>query len=87
MVIAMRYLTYDEAVAEIKYWVNRLEELVNSPSPSAVDEASECIDALVEIGDLSVGHVLRRLMEEAAPDFRPILAKGAEILEPIEVAQ
>ena len=85
--IAMRYLTYDEAVVEIKYWVNRLEELVSSSSPSAVDEASECVDALVEIGDLSVGHVLRRLMEEAAPDFRPILAKGAELLEPIEVTQ
>jgi hypothetical protein len=85
--MVMTMLSYDEAVVEIKYWVNRLEELVNSPSPSAVDEASECIDALVEIGDLSVGHVLRRLMEKAAPDFRPILAKGAEILEPIEVAQ
>jgi hypothetical protein len=87
MVIAMRYLTYDEAVAEIKYWVNRLEELVSSPSSSAVDEASECVDALVEIGDLGVGHVLRRLMEKSAPEFRPILARGADLLEPIEVAQ
>jgi len=86
-VIAMRYLTYDEAVAEIKYWVNRLEELVNSPSSSAVDEASECVDVLVEIGDLSVGHVLRRLMEKAAPDFRPILDRGAALLEPIELVR
>ena len=85
--IAMRYLTYDEAVAEIKYWVNRLEELVNSPSPSAVDEASECIDALVEIGDLSVGHVLRRLLEKSAPELRPILARGADLLEPIELVR
>jgi hypothetical protein len=90
MVIAMRYLTYDEAIAEIKYWVNRLEELVSSSSPSAVDDARECVDALVQIGDLGVGHVLRRLMvksEKSAPDFRPILAKGAELLEPIEVTQ
>jgi ssDNA-binding replication factor A large subunit len=86
-VIAVRYLTYDEAVAEIKYWVNRLEELVNSSDPSAVDEASECVDALVEIGDLGVGHVLRRLMEKAAPEFRPVLAKGAELLEPIELVR
>jgi len=86
-VIAMRYLTYDEAIAEIKYWVNRLEELVSSSSPSAVDDARECVDALVEIGDLGVGHVLRRLMEEAAPDFRPILDRGAAHLEPIEVTQ
>ena len=84
--IAVRYLSYDEAVVEIRHWISRLEDVVNSSDPSAVDEASECIDALVEIGDLGVGHVLRRLMEEAAPDFRPILAKGAEILEPIEVA-
>jgi len=86
-VIAMRYLTYDEAVAEIKYWVNRLEESVNSSDPSAVDVASECVDALVQIGDLGVGHVLRRLMEKSAPDFHPILAKGAELLEPIELTQ
>lgn len=85
--IAVRYLSYDEAVAEIKYLLNRLEESVNSSDPSAVDEASECVDALVEIGDLGVGHVLRRLMEKSAPDFRPILAKGAALLEPIEVTQ
>jgi hypothetical protein len=83
----MTMLSYDEAVVEIKYWVNRLEELVSSSSPSAVDDARECVDALVEIGDLGVGHVLRRLMEEAAPDFRPILDRGAALLEPIEVTQ
>jgi hypothetical protein len=86
-VIAVRYLSYDEAVAEIKHLLNRLEESVNSSDPSAVDEASECVDALVEIGDLGVGHVLRRLMEKSAPDFCPILAKGAALLEPIEVTQ
>jgi hypothetical protein len=87
MVIAMRYLTYEEAIAEIKYWLNRLEESLNSSDPSAVETAKECVGALVEIGDLGVGHVLRRLVEKSAPDFRPILAKGAEILEPIEVTQ
>jgi len=86
-VIAMRYLTYDEAIAEIKYWVNRLEELVSSSSPSAVDDARECVDALVQIGDLGVGYVLKRLSENAAPDFRPILDRGAALLEPIEVTQ
>ena len=85
--IAMRYLTYDEAIAEIKYWLNRLEESLNSSDPSAVETAKECVGALVEIGDLGVGHVLRRLMEEAAPDFRPILDRGAALLEPIEVTQ
>jgi hypothetical protein len=87
MVIVMRDLSYDEAVVEIKYWVNRLEELVSNPSSSAVDDVRECVDALVQIGDLSVGHVLRRLMEEAAPDFRPVLSKGAELLEPIELVR
>ena len=83
----MRYLTYDEAIAEINYWLNRLEESLNSSDPSAVETAKECVGALVEIGDLGVGHVLRRLMEEAAPDFRPILDRGAALLEPIEVTQ
>ena len=81
----MCMLSYDEAMAEIKYWLGRLEESVNSSDPSAVDDARECVDALVEIGDLGVGHVLRRLMESAAPDFRPILAEGAALLEPIDV--
>jgi hypothetical protein len=87
MVIAMRYsnLSYDEAVVEINYLINRLEESVSSSDPSAVEEARECVDALVEIGDLSVGHVLRQLMEKAAPDFRPILARGAELLKPVPV--
>jgi hypothetical protein len=85
MVIVM--LSYEEAMAEIKYWLNRLEESLNSSDPSAVETAKECVGALVEIGDLSVGHVLRRLMEEAAPDFRPILDRGAALLEPIEVTQ
>jgi hypothetical protein len=88
--MVMTMLSYDEAVVEIKYWVNRLEESVNSSDPSAVDDARECVDALVQIGDLGVGHVLRRLMvksEKSAPDFRPILAKGAELLEPIELTQ
>jgi len=80
-------LSYEEAMAEIKYWVNRLEESVNSSDPSAVDDARECVDALVQIGDLGVGHVLKRLSENAAPDFRPILAEGAEILEPIELVR
>jgi hypothetical protein len=80
-------LSYEEAVAEIKYWISRLEDLINSSGPSAVDEVRECVDALVEIGDIGVGHVLRRLMEEAAPDFRPILAKGVELLEPIEITK
>ncbi len=78
-------LTYDEAVVEIKYWLSRLEESVSSSNPSAVETARECVDALVQIGDLGVGHVLRRLMESAAPDFRPILAEGAARLEPIDV--
>jgi len=83
----MDMLTYDEAVVEIKYWLNRLEELVNSADPSAVGAARECVDALVRIGDLGVGHVLRRLMEKSAPDFQPILAKGAELLDPIELTR
>jgi hypothetical protein len=85
MVKVMRYLSYDEAVAEVKYWINRLEESVNGADSSAVDTAKECVNALVEIGDLGVGHVLRRLAENAAPDFRPILAEGAALLEPIEI--
>jgi len=80
-------LSYDEAVVEIKYLVNRLEDLVNSSDPSAVDEARECVDALVQIGDLSVGHVLKRLMEGAVPDFRPILAEGVALLEPLDVTK
>ena len=74
-------------MAEIKYWLNRLEESLNSSDPSSVVTAKECVGALVEIGDLGVGHVLRRLMEEAAPDFRPVLAKGADLLEPIELVR
>jgi len=80
-------LTYDEAIVEIKYWLNRLEESVNSSDPSAVDNARECVDALVQIGDLGVGHVLRRLMKKSAPDFRPILQKGVELLDPIDLAR
>jgi hypothetical protein len=85
MVIDMRYsnLSYDEAVVEISYLINRLEELVGSSDTSAIDDANECVNALVEIGDLGVGHVLRRLMDKAAPDFRPILARGADLLEPV----
>jgi hypothetical protein len=83
----MRYsnLSYDEAMVETNYWLNRLEELVNSSDPSALDAASECIDALVEIGDVGANHVLKRLMEKAAPDFRPILQQGAELLEPVPI--
>jgi hypothetical protein len=86
-VIAVRYLSYDEAVVEIRHWISRLEDLVNSSDLSAVDDARECVDALVQIGDLGVGHVLKRLSENAAPDFRPILDRGAALLEPIEVTQ
>lgn len=85
--IAVRYLSYDEAVVEIRHWISRLEDLVNSSDLSAVDDARECVDALVQIGDLGVGHVLKRLSENAAPDFRPILDRGAALLEPIEVTQ
>ena len=85
--IAVRYLSYDEAVVEIRHWISRLEDLVNSSDLSAVDDARECVDALVQIGDLGVGHVLKRLSENAAPDFRPILDRGAAHLEPIEVTQ
>jgi len=83
----VRYLSYDEAVVEIRHWISRLEDLVNSSDLSAVDDARECVDALVQIGDLGVGHVLKRLSENAAPDFRPILDRGAALLEPIEVTQ
>ena len=83
----MRYLSYDEAVVEIRHWISRLEDLVNSSDLSAVDDARECVDALVQIGDLGVGHVLKRLSENAAPDFRPILDRGAALLEPIELVR
>ena len=85
--MVMTMLSYDEAVVEIKYWVNRLEESVISSDPSVVDDVRECVDALVQIGDLGVGHVLKRLSENAAPDFRPILDGGAALLEPVEVTQ
>ena len=78
-------LTYDEAVVEIQYWLSRLEDLIESSDPSAAGRVQECVDALVQIGDLGTVHVLRRLMEKAAPDFRAILAKGAELLEPVPV--
>ena len=83
----MRYsnLSYDEAVVEINYLLNLLKDLVDSSDPSAVETVKECVDALVQIGDIGVGHVLKRLMDRAAPDFRPIIAKGAELLEPVPV--
>ena len=79
-------LSYDEAVVEINYLINRLEDLANSSDPSAVDEVRECVDALVQIGDIGVGHVLKRLMDRAAPDFRPILQQGVALLEPVPVS-
>jgi len=83
----MRYssLSYDEAVVEINYLINLLKDLVSSSDPSAAKTVKECVDALVQIGDIGVGHVLKRLMDRAAPDFRPIIAKGAELLEPVPV--